>query len=290
MGFFFFREEFHEFRPLRGCSSCWGSCFRVAIPLSISKLRAMKTFLLTAVAFAMLAVKLRAESIVERLIASYDAVESVQVEVRRDTQGPGGSSRRLSRVFFQRPDRLHVEAVTPPRRRIVADGEMFYSYIEGDPKGYAVPIMKLDGDWLISLRQVPGTPMDHLLRVRGFQEEPLSATEAFPTRVGIRAQTRYVVLNLDSAGRLARVEFYTDSSMASLVARYEYENFQEALPGVWFPMLQKAGLQLPDRQESVETTRLSNLAVNQPIPAPLFRHDTFFTGVVFTDSLNDIYK
>ncbi len=250
----------------------------------------MKTFLLSACVCAIMAAHVRAESVVDRLIASYDAVESVQVEIRRDLQGPGGSGRRLSRVYFQRPDRLHVESVTPPRRRIVADGDMFYSYIEGDPKGFARPVNQLDGDWLISLRQVPGTPMDHLLRIRGMSEDPLPATEAFPVRVGVRAMTRYVVLNLDSEGRLARVEFFTDPSMSSLLARYEYEQFQAPLPGVWFPMLQKAGLVFPDRRESVETTRLSNLAVNQLIPAPLFRHDTFFPGVVFTDNLDEIYK
>ncbi len=231
----------------------------------------------------------RAESVVERLIASYDAVESVQVEIRRDTQGPGGSGRRLSRVYFQRPDRLHVESVTPPRRRIVSDGEMFYSYIEGDPKGFARPVDALEGDWLISLRQVPGTPMDHLLRVRGIEEEPLAGTADFPVRVALRTDTRYVILNLDPQGRLARVEFFTDPSMSTLLARYEYEQYSEPLPSVWFPMLQKAGV-IVDRREIVETTRLSNLAVNQSIPAPLFRHDTFFTGVVFTDNLDDIYR
>lgn len=118
--------------------------------------------------------------------------------------------------------------------------------------------------------------MDHLLRVRGLAEELLPATESFPVRVGLRAETRYVVLNLDAEGRLARVEFFTDATLSSLLARYEYENFQEPWSGVWFPLLQKAGLIFPDRRESVETTRLSNLAVNQPIPAPLFRHHTFF--------------
>lgn len=229
-----------------------------------------------------------ADSVVERIIASYDGVQSVQVEIRRDTAGPGGSARRLSRVYFRRPDQLHVEAVTPPRRRIVADGTNFYSYIDGDPKGYARPVSALDGDWLVSLRQVPGTAMDHLLRLRGSPEESLPGTEAFPTRVGIRVESRYVVLNLDSNGRLARVEFFTDPSQATLLARYEYENFQEAAPGAWFALLQKAGLR-QGREETTETTRLTGLAVNQPIPDPLFSHVTFFTGVTFTDSLDDIY-
>lgn len=229
-----------------------------------------------------------AESVVERIIASYDAVQSAQVEVRRDTQAHGANTRRLSRVYFQRPDRLHVESVTPPRRRIVADGSRFYSYIEGDPKGYARPIAELDADWLVSLRQVPGTAMDHLLRIRGAAEEPLPGTEFFPTRVGLALESRYVVLNLDPEGRLARLEFFGDAVQSNLLARYEYENFQEPAPGAWFAMLQKAGLR-QGQHEFVETTRLSNLVVNQPIPAPLFQHATFFDGVRFTDSLDELY-
>lgn len=237
-----------------------------------------------------LAVPLRAEpeSTVERLLASYDAVQSVQVEIRRDTAGPAGSGRRLSRVYFRRPDQLHVESVTPPRRRIVADGTNFYSYIEGDPKGFSRPVAQLEGDWLTSLRQVPGTAMDHLLRLRGFPEEALPGTELFPTRIAIRRDERVAVLGLDAQGRLARFELFTDASLATPIARYEYENFIEPIPGVWFATIQKAGLR-QGREEAVETTRLSNLQVNQLIPDPLFRHDTFFEGVAFTDNLDELY-
>ena len=66
-----------------------------------------------------------AASVVERLLASYDSVQTVQAEFRRDTEGAGGNGRRLSRVYFKRPDHIHVETVTPPRRRIVADGTNF---------------------------------------------------------------------------------------------------------------------------------------------------------------------
>ncbi len=249
---------------------------------------AMKYIL--ALALLGLALPLRAEpgSVVERLIASYDAVQSVQVEIRRDTGGPAGGGRRLSRVYFRRPDRLHVESVTPPRRRIVADGATFYSYIEGDPKGFSRPVAQLEGDWLTSLRQVPGTAMDHLLRLRGFPEEALPAAEGLPTRVAVKRDDRVAVLGLDAQGRLARFELFTDPGLAAAVARYDYENFVEPLPGVWFATLQRAGLR-QGREEAVETTRLSNLQVNQPIPDPMFRHETFFEGVVFTDNLDDLY-
>lgn len=248
----------------------------------------MNVLLFGLLGLALAATSARAESVVDKLIASYDAVQSVQVEIRRDTAGGGGSMRRLSRVYFKRPDRLHVEAVTQPRRRIVADGTNFYSYIDGDPKGYSLPVSKLEGDWLISLRQVPGTAMDHLLRLRAKPEEPLPATEQFPTRVGIQADPRHVVLSLDAEGRLARIEFFNDANQTQRLATYDYENFQEAAPGVWFALLQKAEL-TPGSENVSETTRLSNLAVNEPIPDPLFDHTTFFAGVSFTDSLDEIY-
>lgn len=229
-----------------------------------------------------------AESVVDRLLASYDPVQSVQVEIRRDTAGAAGESRRLSRVYFRRPDQLNVESVTPPRRRIVADGTNFFSYIENDPKGFSRRISELDENWTISLRQVPGTAMDQLLRLRGESEEALPGTEAYPTRVVIKRDKRSIILNLDATGRLARIEFFADAAQTSLAARYDYENFQEPVPGVWFATLQKAVLR-QDRDETTETTRLSNLQVNQPIPDPLFQHDTFFPNIVFTDNLDDIY-
>lgn len=249
----------------------------------------MKSLLVSLLGTSILATTASADtSVVERLIASYDTVASVQVEIRRDTTGGGASARRLSRVYFRRPDQIHVESVTPPRRRIVADGTNFYSYIDGDPKGYSRPVPALEGDWLISLRQVPGTAMEHLLRFRGLPEQTLSPTEAFPTRIGITTETRYATLSLDSMGRLVRVEFYTDPSQTSLFARYDYETLVEPIPGAWFALLQKAEIH-QGKDVVTETTRLSNLAVNQPIPDPLFDHTTFFKGVTFTDNLEDIY-
>lgn len=248
----------------------------------------MKPLLFGLLGLGLAATSTPAESTVEKLIAMYDSVQSVQVEIRRDIASSGGSMRKLSRVYFQRPDHLHVESVTPPRRRIVADGTNFYSYIEGDPKGYSLPISKLDGDWLISLRQVPGTAMDHLLRLRGLPEEAVPGTEQYPLRVGIRAESRFVVLNLDAEGRLARVEFFNDVGQTQLFARYDYESFQEPIPGVWFPLLQKAEL-TQGNEKVTEITRLSGLAVNELIAAPFFDHSTFFVGVTFTDNLDDIY-
>ena len=56
----------------------------------------------------------RGESVLERVLKSYDAVQTLSCEIRRDTPLPDGQTlRMLSRVYFQRPDRLHVENSSP---------------------------------------------------------------------------------------------------------------------------------------------------------------------------------
>lgn len=55
-----------------------------------------------------------AETVRERVLAAYDAVQTLSCEIRRDTPLPDGQVlRMLSRVYYQRPDRLHVENFSP---------------------------------------------------------------------------------------------------------------------------------------------------------------------------------
>lgn len=228
------------------------------------------------------------ETLVDRLLASYDGVQSLQAEIRKDTKAGGMEIRKLSRVYFARPDRLHVETFSPVKRRIVADGANLFSFLEGDPKGFSRAVEKLDADWLISLRQVPGTPMDQLLRLRGLPEQELPATEGAATRRGYQAAKIYVVLEAGAEGRLNAVEFYTGPDLAQRTARFDYSAYSELAPGVWIPLLHKARF-LQGGVESEETTRVSQASVNQPIPDGLFLPAAFFQGVEFTDSLDEIY-
>lgn len=252
-------------------------------------MRAVVPFLLAAAWTAGLPMQGRAETLADRLVAGYDAVQSVQCEVRRDTSSDGRMGRRLSRVYFRRPDHLHVQVVSPLPRRIVADGTNLYSYIDGDARGFAAPIANLDENWLISLRQVPGTPLDHLLRLRGVAEEELPSSPEFPVRRGYQKESVYVVLSLDASNRLARVEFFKGGLLGAPAARYDYSGFQEPLPGVWFPCLQKGTLNQGDA-EAVETTRIQQLVVNGPIPENLFSPAPFFPGVAFTADLDALYS
>jgi hypothetical protein len=231
----------------------------------------------------------RAETAAEQLLSGYEKIHTVTCEVRRDIQSGAGKMRMLSRVYYQRPDRLHVDNSAPIPRRIVADGSMFYSYAEGDPKGFSRPIEKLDEDMLINLRKVPGTAMDYLLRLRGVAETNLPATAEFPVRRGYATPKVFAVLSLDATGRLARLEFYATPEMKVRTAQYDYSAFQEAVPGVWIPCLHQGTLTVGGA-ESQETTRINNLSVNTPVAPALFVAAPFFKSVKFVSSFDEIYQ
>ncbi|HMP73655.1 MAG TPA: hypothetical protein PKE55_10375 [Kiritimatiellia bacterium] len=229
-----------------------------------------------------------AETFAERLLEAYQAVETVSCELRKDIRTPEGRGRRLSRIYYQFPDRLHVDNAAPLKRRILADGETLSSYIEGDPKGFRRPIDRLEEDWLISLRNVPGSPMEHLFKLRGVPEEVLEPTDRHPRRLGYAAPTVYVVLELDEMGRIEVISFYPTPAMLTKRAEYRYSGFVEAGEGIWLATRHDATLWTEGGRVE-ETTRISNLAVNEPIAASLFIKEPFFKGIDFTDDLAEIY-
>ncbi|MCX7010608.1 MAG: hypothetical protein NTY53_25750 [Kiritimatiellaeota bacterium] len=231
----------------------------------------------------------RAETLAEKLCGQYDAVKTLQCQLRRDAEAAGNTMRKLSRIYFQRVDKLHVDNVSPLKRRIVCDGELFQSYIEGDPKGFSQAVAKLDRDMLIALRQVPGTAMDHLLRLTGLTETNLPPAEGFPVRRGYDTGKNFVVLALDASNRLARIEFFATAAQQQRTARWDYSQFQEVAPGVAIPCLHQALLTF-DGKENRETVHVENLVVNQPISANLFQPALFFKGVKFVDKFEDIYR
>ena len=238
----------------------------------------------TAAALLALAGNLHADTLAERMLAAYDAVETVSCEVRRDTESAQGKSRMLSRVFCQKPDLIHIENVMPSlgtgRRRIVSDGKALYIHEQDEPRGYSRPVSELDADKLIELRRLPGTAMDHLLRLKGVEEQPLPGTPEFPVRAGYQTARNFVVLCADGESRLVQVEFYRTSAMDERIGRYVYSSFSEPLPGVFFAGLIRGefsdmGLQL------TETVRISSLAVNEPVSPMLFVPGAFFENVEF---------
>ena len=229
-----------------------------------------------------------AQTLAERLLASYDPVQSLSCEIRKDSESGGKTMRMLSRVYYEKPDRLHVDQPAPIPRRIVADGTTFYSYIEGDPKGFSRPVEKLSEEMLTNLRKVPGTAMDHLAKLTGVAETAMEPTAEFPERKGYDAGKVFVVLSMDSTGRLARIEYFSSPAMKVISLQCDYSEFQPAA-GAWIPCLHRAVLKIGG-VESKETTRVDNLSVNQPIPPNLFIAGPFFKDVEFADSFDEIYR
>ena len=228
---------------------------------------------------------LHAETVLQRVAAPYAAVRSVSGEMRRDTPLPGGATARmLSRVHFERGDRMHVETTAPLRRRIVCDGIRFRMHLEGEPRGYGVPVADLLADMLGNLRSAPGSPEMALRQLEGVEERPLPASEAFPVRAGYDNGKTFTALSLDDQGRLAQIEVFAAADLRQRIARTVFSAYREVLPGVWFACVQKTDAVLQGQERS-ETLRIGNLIVNGDLPASLFNPDAFFENIAFVDTL-----
>jgi len=168
--------------------------------------------------------------------------------------------------------------VAPIARQIVADGTNLYYYVRGKPKGFSCPVSKLNEHWLTQLRRVPGTPMDHLLRLRGVSETRLEPTDKFPVRVGYQTRRVFAVLSLDNLGRLAQIDFFASTDMEQHLACHTYGEFTNVAEHVWIPRIHSmryscAGV------KGHETTKIADLVVNAAIDERFFRPGSFFENV-----------
>jgi outer membrane lipoprotein-sorting protein len=230
----------------------------------------------------------RADTVLERVLKPYETIQTLSCEIRRDTPLPDGQTlRMLSRVYYQRPDKLHVENFSPVKRRIVSDGTVFRSYSEGAPKGFSRPIADLSEEMLRNLRMVPGSSANMLAPLAGTEEVLLDPTGNFPVRAGYGNNNSFAVLSLDREGRLARFELYSSPAMTDLQTSTDFSAFQEVLPGTWIAGLQQSTVTLLG-MERTETTRVDNLVANGEIPASLFEGAAFFPGIEFVDSFEKI--
>ncbi len=228
-------------------------------------------------------------TLVDDLLEIYDSVQTISCEVHREIEAPSGKVRMLSRVYYEKPDKIHVDNSTPLKRRYICDGEKMFYYIDGDPKGFSCPVAELNKEWLISLRKVPATPMDILLMLKEAPETDLESTERGNVRKGYQSENLFAVLSLDDYGRLVRVEFFKTREMKYRTAQYEYENFKQYGEKLWIPLLHKTILDM-DGVKRTETTRISGIEVNRKIPEHLFVPAPFFKGVEFVDSFKKIYE
>ncbi|MDR0993851.1 MAG: hypothetical protein LBN38_04715 [Verrucomicrobiota bacterium] len=230
-----------------------------------------------------------AESVVSRLLDSYASVQSLSCELRRDTSLPDGETlRMLSRIYYQQPDKLHVENFSPIKRRILSDGAVFRSYTQGAPKGFSRPVNELNQEMLINLRMLPGSNANLLEALRDLTEIPLEPTKDFPTRVGYdNAGRSFTVLSLDAEGRWCRMEVFGSQAMNDRSVDAVYSHFQEIKPGVWLACRQESKLAIQGLHRT-ETVRIDAISAETALPASLFDSAPFFKGVEFVDSFEKI--
>jgi len=226
-------------------------------------------------------------TLAEKLCVSYTQVESVSCRVRKTSEVDGKTATLLSQVYYQRPDRMHVENIAPVRRRIIADGRQFYYYVEGMAKGFSAPLTKLEGEWSIMQKSVPGSAMEHLLRLQDVPEIVLEGTSEYPVRRGYARERVFVVLACDAEGRLARIEFFKTPEMKNLTAHVEYSDFRKVTDTCWLAGLQQGSATF-GAKTVCETRRFDNLVINKPITAGLFDAAAFFPKVDFVDDFNKL--
>lgn len=230
-------------------------------------------------------------SLVERLLTENKKIQSVQCEIRRETEVGGTLVPTLSRVWFERSDRLHVETVTPSERRIVVDGKTIHKWIAGQTNGVLIPLADAPARELLQVRRVPATAEEYLLQIRGSPETTLPPEGGFPIR---RAYTPsaphpYTVLALDETGRLARLEFFDPALRTHKLLQVNFSNWKEVKPGIWISCLQKTVGKTRTGTDMRETLRVSSLAVNEPINPEQFDRVRQAPGVQFL-SLDEMAK
>lgn len=226
---------------------------------------------------------------VDRLLAEYAKIDTVACQIRRTKIGGAGKIKFLSRVYWTKKNQLHAEGITPIKRRTIVDQTTLYQYVEGDPKGFSRPIKELSEDMAISLQLVPGTAMDHLLRLKDKDEIALPSHEGFPKRVGVQTEKKYVVLLFDDKDRLSGIEFYETAALKDRIANYRYRDFTEAVPGAWVPLTHEATVGNADMPFK-ETVKVDRFVANKPIAESLFIPSSFFDkDIDFVDEFTKIF-
>lgn len=221
-------------------------------------------------------------TLAEKLCQSYASVETISCRVRKTSAVDGKTATLFSQVYYQRPDRMHVENIAPVQRRIIADGKQFYYHIEGLERGFSCPLNKLESEWRIMQQSVPGSAMEHILRLDGVPEVPLPGSGEFPLRRGYARERVFVVLSCDPTGRLSRIEFFKTPEMKEKTAEITYSDFQKVSDGCWLAGRQEGSASIGG-QTVRETRRFDSLIINKPLSAGLFDAAAFFTNVHFVD-------
>jgi outer membrane lipoprotein-sorting protein len=225
---------------------------------------------------------------IDALLKDYQSLESVSCSVRKTSKAGGQTVLMLSRVHFKRGGFIHVENVSPSKRRIIADGEKLYYHAANASKGFSKPVAELDDDWTSSLITVPGSPVDHLVKMKSMK--PGEQKKNGDLRVkAFHGDKNHVVLTMDSKGRILSLEFFKNADLKERYASYKYSDFIEA-GSTWLALKHEAEIMFPDGSKATEAKQFDNLSVNSALPDKLFDHSLFMQDLEFTSDFLESLK
>ncbi len=257
-----------------------------------------KVILLSLVLFSSLLFDLYAESISSnstqtlavKLLDGFKEIRSVSVSVRKDSSIGGiKAPTLLSKVYFVAPDKLYVENISPFRRYIISDGSFFYLAHNDFNKVLKMPLEKLEGEWKLMQETIPGTPMEHLLRLKGVAERVIPDQDGLTCRAYDVKTNLSLVLYCNNAGQLVKMDYYYDNSLSKKKASYEFSQFVEVKAGVWLATLHKAKGYFSDG-EYTETKRFDNILINTEISPSIFEAERYFKGKTFVGNMEEFFS
>jgi outer membrane lipoprotein-sorting protein len=229
------------------------------------------------------------ETLAEKLLAGLKEIKSVSVSVRKDSSMAGVKAPTLlSKVYFVAPDKLYVENASPFKRQIVSDGSFFYMAHAGFDKVLKMPISKLDGEWKIMQDSIPASPMEHLLRLKGFNERVLPDEGDCICRAYDVKTNLFVVLFCNKEWQLNKITYYNDQKLTDEKACYEFSQFVRVKDDVWLATLHKARGHFRDG-EYTETKRFDNMLINTEISPAIFDAEHYFKGRPFVNSTEELF-
>jgi len=250
----------------------------------------MKTILTMATTAALAGTTLAGNTTIDNIIKQYSKINSVSCVVSRTIAFNENETRLLSRVYYERPNKLHVQQTVPFDRRIVCDGTNFFYYIKGDPKGYSQPVDKLTEKQIIELQKIPGSSEDILYRLVNLKPKELTGNDEFPTQLAYTTTNDInIIIFINDKKLIQKIHFFKNKELTKLTSTYEYSNFIEAIPDVFVPTTHRMTININDK-ERTETAKFSHYKANGPIPQSLFNAKPFFKGVEFVDSFKKIYE
>lgn len=225
-------------------------------------------------------------TLAQRLLQQYRQIESVSCDVRREVITPEGTIRWLSRVYFRQTNQLHAANAAPLPRLIIADGSIMYQHTAGSERGFRRPVEDLDANMRINLERVPGTLMDHLIRLEDTPETSLEPTPHATIRRAYEAQHVYAILEADDQLRLKRILFYDVQERSQKTGEITSEGFEEVMPQVWIPMQHRATFHFGDKTVQ-ERIRITNYQANISIPDEMFTPEIHFSDdIEWVDSFD----